>query len=271
MGLLLVIPLGLCLGSFATAMIARIPAGVSWIRSSSKPARSACSHCHHVLGVFDLVPLLSWLALRGKCRYCQHKISARYPATECATLIMILAVYGAWGFSAPGLVLMLAVPFIMAMLVIDLEYMILPDQLQAIVFLMGLIFILFQREAYFSSSDTLNLYGAAFLSSTVFFALAFALAKGGKFFLKREALGMGDVKFFAVAGLWLGLAALPGFLCLAGVGGVLLGLGWRFFVKQPLFPFGPALILAFFVLILFRGPFISGILAPFLERVPGLP
>ena len=81
---------------------------------------------------------------------------------------------------------------------------------------------------------------------------------------------MGDVKFFAVAGFWLGLAALPGFLCLAGVGGVLLGLALRFFVKQALFPFGPALILSFFLLILMQGPLASSFLAPFLERVPGV-
>ena len=166
--------------------------------------------------------------------------------------------------------LMLAVPFIMAMLIIDLEHMILPDQLQIIVFIFGLIFIYFQIEGGLSLGNTLELYGAALASSAAFFLLAFALAKGGQFFLKREALGMGDVKFFAVAGLWLGLLALPAFLCLAGLAGVLLGAGWRFVVKQELFPFGPALILTFFLLILLRGPLISPTLAPFLERVPGL-
>lgn len=265
-GLLWVIPLGLCYGSFATAMIARIPSGRSWISSSKKPERSACPHCGHVLGVLDLIPLLSWLCLRGRCRHCQHPIGGRYPLTESATLLLTLAVYAAWGASVPGLVLMLAIPFVVAMLVIDLEHMILPDQLQVILFVLGIIFVFFQAETHQFSSEILMSFGA----SAVFFLLAYGLAKGGALVLKREALGMGDVKFFAVAGLWLGLMALPAFLLLGGCLGVLLGLVWRFFVKQDVFPFGPALIIAFLVLLLFRGPLISPLVSPFLGAFPGL-
>lgn len=269
-GLLVTIPLGLCLGSFATAMIARIPAGKSWIASSSKAERSACPHCGQVLSVLDLVPLFSWLFLRGKCRHCGHAIGWRYPVIECATLLLCLAVYGAWGFSAAGIVLMLAAPFIMAMLVIDLDHLILPDQMQVIMFFLGIIFIFFQRESPFSLGNTLEVYGYAFGAAAVYFLLAYGLGKGGAFFLKREALGMGDVKFFAVAGLWLGFASLPAFLLLAGVGGVLLGLIWQFVVKQKLFPFGPALLLAFFLLLLARGPLFSSVVGSFLPGFPGV-
>lgn len=269
-GLFVTIPLGLCLGSFATAMIARIPAGRSWIASSSKAERSACLHCGHTLSVVDLVPLFSWLLLRGKCRHCSHAIGWRYPVTECATLLLCLAVYGAWGFSAAGIVLMLALPFIMAMMVIDLEYLILPDQLQIIMFALGIIFIFFQSETPLSLDYTLEIYAYAFGAAAVYFLLAYGLEKGGMFLLKREALGMGDVKFFSVAGLWLGFTALPAFLLLAGAGGVLLGVIWQFVVKQKRFPFGPALLMAFLLLLLARGPLFSPVVGSFLSGFPGL-
>lgn len=262
-GLLLIIPLGLCLGSFATAMIARIPQGRSWIAARAKPERSACPQCGHRLSALDLVPLLSWLLLRGRCRYCGKTIGWRYPATECLALLMCVAVYGAWGFSAPGIVLLLAVPFLLGMLVIDLDHMILPDQLQVILFVLGLVFVFF-------SGPAVSVYPPALLAALIYFALAYALARGGALILKRDALGMGDVKFFAVAGLWLGGWSLPAFMMLAGAGGILLGLGWKFFVKTPRFPFGPALIFAFFVLLLLRAPAVSVRLDPFLGGFPGL-
>lgn len=262
-GLFLIIPLGLCLGSFATAMIARIPEGRSWIASRAKAERSACPHCDHQLGAFDLVPLLSWLFLRGRCRYCREAIGGRYPATECLTLLMCMAVYGAWGWAAQGVVLLIAVPFLVSMLVIDLDHMILPDQLQAILFALGLAFVFF-------SGSAASMYPAALLAAVIYCVLAYVLAKGGAVLLKRDALGMGDVKFFAVAGLWLGGWSLPAFMMLAGVGGVLLGLGWKIFVKTPRFPFGPALIFALFVLLLLRAPTVSAWLAPFLGGFPGV-
>lgn len=270
LGLLIVIPLGLCLGSFATAMIARIPAGKSWIASSSKLERSACPHCGHTLSVLDLIPLLSWLCLRGKCRYCRHKIGSRYPAIELVTLLFCLAAYTSWGLSAFGIILIFAVPFIIAMIVIDIEHMILPDQLQIILYGMGLVAIVAEWYASAGRSGFLETLGMALASSFIFFLLAWLLAKGGKFFLKREALGMGDVKFFAVAGLWLGIINLPAFLILAGAGGVIMGLYWKFILKKQLFPFGPALISACFLLLLSYGPALSGILGAFQKGLPGL-
>lgn len=165
---------------------------------------------------------------------------------------------------------MLAVPFIIAMIVIDLEHMILPDQLQVILYGLGIMFV--STRSYISGpvSELPGGVGQALLSSFLFFALAWLLAKGGKFVLKREALGMGDVKFFAVAGLWLGLFYLPSFLMLAGAGGVLLGLCWRFVVKKQLFPFGPPLIGAFFLLLLLQAPAVSVILGSFQKWLPGL-
>ncbi len=263
-GFIFLIPWGLCLGSFATALIARIPAGRSWIASRAKAERSACPHCGHRLGVRDLIPLFSWLFLRGRCRYCGHPVGWRYPAVECLTLLMCWVVYAAWGWNAQGLVLLVAVPFLVSMLVIDLEHMILPDQLQVILFVLGLVFV------SFGGGPVVDACSSALLASLVYFAVAYALAKGGALVFRRDALGMGDVKFFGVAGLWLGWLALPAFMMIAGIGGVLLGLGWKFVVRSPRFPFGPALIFSFFILLLMRAPVVSAWLNPFLQTLPGL-
>lgn len=273
LGFALPVILGLCFGSFATAMIARIPAGESWIGSTSKPERSACPHCNHKLGVFDLVPLFSWLFLRGKCRYCRHPIGISYPLIELATMLLCVAFwFGSSGWlggsgsvyeSAGIMLLMIASPFIVAMLVIDLKHMILPNDLQIILYLIGLVFVWFERSG-------MSGIGHALLSSLIYGGLAWALAVGGRFFLKRDALGMGDVKFFAVAGLWLGVMALPAFLMLGGVMGVVFGLIWKYVVKQERFPFGPALIVAFLLLLLLQSSGFISVLGPFLGGIPGL-
>lgn len=69
--------LGACIGSFATALMHRIPRKLNWATD-----RSRCPCCNHVLGAQDLVPVFSWVFLKGKCRYCHVRISPRYPLTE---------------------------------------------------------------------------------------------------------------------------------------------------------------------------------------------
>lgn len=69
--------LGICLGSFTTALVYRIPRKLNWTTD-----RSRCTSCHHALGVLDLVPIFSWVFLRGKCRHCGARVSIRYPLIE---------------------------------------------------------------------------------------------------------------------------------------------------------------------------------------------
>lgn len=71
--------IGACVGSFANVLFYRIPRGLEWART-----RSSCPSCGHVLGLLDLIPIASWLALRGRCRYCHTAISPRYALVELA-------------------------------------------------------------------------------------------------------------------------------------------------------------------------------------------
>ncbi len=233
--------LGLILGSFSSAISYRIPRGLSW-----GSARSACPQCGHVLLPIDLVPFFSWAFLRGRCRYCQHEIGWRYPMIEIGTLLSCLAVQAIMGFTPQSVILILAVPFLIAMISIDIEFMILPDQINIILAVLGVIFTVLSSPYAFGSA-----LSQAAIAATLYAGLVFILGWGGSRLLKKDTLGFGDVKFFAVAGVWLGVTALPGFLILSGGFGVLLGMFWKILLKQERFPFGPALIAALFMGVLF--------------------
>lgn len=232
--------LGLCLGSFATALSYRLPREISM----TTKARSSCPTCGHNLGVYDLVPLFSWLALRGKCRHCSDPIGGRYPLIELATLALCLAFYLTAGLTPHTVVLFLLAPVLVSMIDIDLRYKLIPDVLNLSILLLGILALLAEGDSAAIPPAVFGavLYGGgAALLRTVFMHL-----KG------REPMGLGDVKFFAAAGFWLGpLPETAGiFLTLAGGSGVALALVWRKLKGEEEFPFGPALVLAFTALLL---------------------
>ncbi len=253
---------GLIFGSFATALSWRVPRGESWIghapdndaqKNAGFCARSACPHCGTVLRMRDLVPLFSWLMLRGRCRYCNAAISVRYPLTELVTMAGCLGVYLVWGFTVPAFIIMAAIPLLVALLVIDLDHMILPNQLVALSALLALSLIVYQGlfygPDYGFGRQALSKLAAALVYAGTIWLMAFITGR----VLKKQALGMGDVKFFAMAGLWLGLGYLPFFMIVAGVGGIVFGLYFRLFAKTHAFPFGPALICALYACLLLQG------------------
>ncbi len=234
--------IGLVLGSFASAVSWRAPRGLSWIAVKGKAERSVCPSCNHRLSFIDMVPLLSWMVMKGRCRHCRAKIGLRYPLIEVATVLGCLAVYAVYGFTAAGFVMMAAMPILIALVAIDFEHMILPDHLNAILAVLGFSFIFITSPSHLES---------AAIAACVYAVLAWGLGWGMRHFLGKEALGMGDIKFFAVAGVWLGLPVLPIFLMLSGVIGIMIGIFWNIIRQTPLFPFGPALILSFLVCRLF--------------------
>lgn len=113
-----VLAVGLCMGSFSSAVAYRVLRGESWIGSAKEPARSRCPACAHELGFFDLIPLFSWGVMGGKCRYCKGKIPVLYPFLELvagglAVGYFLLAGYRA-GWWQPLLFLFLLLPCLMS-------------------------------------------------------------------------------------------------------------------------------------------------------------
>ena len=231
-----VLMLGLCFGSFNTLLAYRLP-----LNNPVVIARSACPSCRKPLSARDLLPLLSWLITGGKCRQCNTPIHWRYPATELVTAAIFLLVYSLHGFTVNALLLALLGTQIVAVCIIDFEHRIIPDELQITMGLTGLIYGL-SGHLHLATMIAGLLIGAGF---------GFTLQKGYLWLKKRAGLGMGDVKFMAVSGLWLGVTPLIPFFFYAGILGILSAIGWRILRHDLYFPFGPALAISLFLLVLY--------------------
>lgn len=222
---------GPAVGSFLGVLIRRLPAG-----RPVAAARSACDACGAALGPAELIPLASYLALRGQCRHCGAPISAFHPAIEIAATLVPLS---AWAAGGTGPLLWAGCVLgwtLLALAWIDVETWRLPDALTLPLVLAGLGEALWlEREAVADRALAAALAWLAFRAVS----LTYRRLRG------REGLGEGDAKLFAAGGAWLGTAALPAVLlgaALAGLGvaavarlrGAAMDGGWRL-------PFGPCL------------------------------
>lgn len=238
--------LGLLLGSFISALVWRLYKGLDFVYG-----RSMCPHCHHKLGPADLMPILSWLVLGGKCRYCRKPVSWQYPATELVTGIGFAASYVYWPRELAGanewllfgLWLLSIVGFI-ALAVYDLKWMLLPDKIMWPLALLSVIAVtvLSQIEGVQAVVD--SAWGVALAFG--FFFLLSALS-GGRW------IGGGDVKFGFIIGLWLGAVKAIVAVLLAFYSAALLILPLLMIKKisrKTRIPFGPFLIAGTFVAML---------------------
>lgn len=254
----LVVVLGLLLGSFTSCIVYRLPRDLPiWHRLSSKTDTrySFCPHCQHRLGFWDLFPVLSYAFLGGRCRYCRTKISPLYPGIELTTLAFCVLNFALWQEWNPLTIILMAVaPVAVGLFYIDALWRLLPDKLNLTLAILGL--------AWIAASDVTLVNGV----------LA-GLVLGGSFWGLRwlfwqlrgvDAMGLGDVKFVAAAGLWLGTAPISLFLFLCGFIGILYALVYRVVTKEKLFPFGPALILAWWLCVLLPHTPLKGLVTPLL-------
>lgn len=244
--------LGLCLGSFATALSYRLPRGISMI----KKARSSCPSCGHVLGAPDLVPVFSWLFLRGKCRHCKAPIGLRYVIIECAVVVLCYAFLWRFGAQASVFAFFALAPIVVSIVDIDIHYKIIPDALNLVIALLAAVGVALAACGAASPYDAVvNMGAAAIIGMAAYGAGAWLLRFGAARVLKREPMGLGDVKFFAAAGAWLGSDAQTAawFMCAAGALGVVFALFWQKTAKEKEFPFGPALLAAFVLMLFLQG------------------
>jgi prepilin signal peptidase PulO-like enzyme (type II secretory pathway) len=221
---------GAVMGSFLTLLSYRLPRGENVVHVPSR-----CATCGAQLKVRDLVPIFSWVAYGGKARCCGARISVRYPLIELAAALSAVAVAHGYGISWQAACLALFCWCSIGMIVTDLEHYFLPDMLQ--------IALAIAAIAY--GVATVQPMLAVAISGAVGLLIGLTLRYGCVWILGKEGLGLGDVKFLGVAGLWLASApAFVPYLFLSGVLGVVFGLGWRAATGSRYFPFGPALISA---------------------------
>ncbi len=227
---------GAVIGSFISLITYRLPRGqkVGWVRSQ-------CTDCRGALNFRDLLPIFSWAWWRGKCRMCRVPISKRYPLIEIACAIGAVAITFVYGFTLEALAIVGLWWCIVAIVVTDLEHYIILDEVQIATALFGVLYV-YTHEIYWLQPAMAACAGVA---------VGLALKYGFLYFTNKDGLGMGDVKFLGVAGIWLSDAwnFVP-FLFFSGILGIATGLMWRWLHKSERFPFGPALALALLLCVL---------------------
>jgi leader peptidase (prepilin peptidase)/N-methyltransferase len=210
--------------------------------------RSACPHCQHQITAMENIPVVSWLALRGKCSNCKAPISARYPAVELLTGALSALVVWRFGSGWAGLAALFFLYSLIAMTFIDADTQLLPDDLTYPLIWAGLLiningtFVPLQDAVIGAAAGYLALWSVYWL---------FKLATG------KEGMGYGDFKLLAALGAWMGWTMLPTIILLSSVVGAVVGICLIVFAKRgrnnPI-PFGPYLAAAGLIALLYGGP-----------------
>lgn len=244
----LIFILGTIIGSFLNVCIYRIPAGLSIV----KP-RSRCGSCERTLSAVDLVPILSWIFLKGKCRSCGAKISARYPLVEALEGALFLLIFMRFGVSFLTLTSWLFAAFLTVVFFIDIDHKIIPNKLVLFGCTIGLIPVLLHftvgYQVYFSRGILEPILGII-----VPFTLMLATALLSILIMKKPGMGMGDVKVYAPIGLFLGWQFSLMSLWFAFFFGGLFGLYWMVILrksKADYIPFAPFIVIGSLIALLY--------------------
>jgi leader peptidase (prepilin peptidase)/N-methyltransferase len=198
-------PFGLIIGSFLNVVAYRMPRGESLMRPASH-----CPGCNQAIKPWDNIPLFSWLLLRGRCRTCSTRISARYPLVEVVTAVVFGAVVLANGLNDDLAVKLPFAAMLIAVAGIDLEHRIVPNKILLPMAVWGVGASALVRTAMLPE---LLIAGAAAFT----FLLVAAL-------IHPAGMGMGDVKLAGVMGLYLGASVAPALL-IAFLSGSVVGVG----------------------------------------------
>jgi len=228
--------LGAVLGSFINCSAFRIVRGEDFVKG-----RSHCPSCGHELGTLDLIPVLSWLMLGGKCRYCGTKISPRYFLTEtlCGVCFVLVGLH--YRTMDPYIIRDCAlVVILLGLSLVDLDIYEIPDGFQIAGIINWLIFLPFAEEGWLSALKS-GLLGAVCIGGGILL-ISLIMDK----VLGRESLGGGDVKLLFVVSLYLGLAG--GLLNL--IVSCIIGLLFVVILHKDRIPFGPSISIATFITLL---------------------
>jgi leader peptidase (prepilin peptidase)/N-methyltransferase len=249
--------LGLMVGSFLNVVILRLPKMLEarWKAECQEflgqpvdeaggqrfnlaiPA-SHCPSCGHALRWWENLPLISYLLLRGRCAHCKTRISPQYPLVEAAAAGLAVLVASQIPFGWPLLFALVFVWVLLALTVIDLNTMLLPDQLTLPLLWLGL--LLNVGGLFASLPDAVIGAAAGYLA-------LWAVYHGFRLLTGKEGMGYGDFKLLGALGAWMGWQALPGVILLSSLVGALIGIGLMLLRgrdKNTPIPFGPYLAIA---------------------------
>lgn len=227
------------MGSFYNVVGFRLSNGESIV----KP-RSHCTKCGHVLSFYELIPIFSYLFLRGKCKKCKNKISIFYPVMELFCGILFAVSYYSFGFSYDLLLSIALSSLFIIVAVSDLNYYIIPDQVNF--FFAIAIFIINIVRLGFLEACKYALFGL------IIFLLMYLIMIIGKFVFKEECLGGGDVKLLFVLGMTCPLVLSLFGIALSSFIALPISLIIYISNKDKKIPFGPFLVGGFLIILLFK-------------------
>jgi leader peptidase (prepilin peptidase)/N-methyltransferase len=250
-----VIFLGLCFGSFANVLIWRLPRNQSIV----KP-RSRCPGCGNLLKWYHNIPVLSWVALRGKCGFCQTKISWVYPTVELVTAGLFAAFYARYGVSWTTLGFWYMALTLVAVFFIDLEHRIIPNKLTYPGIVVGFVTSIVSSHLPWHQS----LLGAA-VGAGIFVGVAIL----GRFLFKKESMGGGDVKLASMLGAFLGAGRILLVFVLSAAIGLVISIvamaASEKIRRDRVIPFGPFIALATLAVAFFGEQIVSFYVRHFLR------
>lgn len=246
---------GLCFGSFLNVCIYRIP-----LEQSIVFPPSGCPKCNNRLEAIDMIPVLSYIFLKGKCRNCKEPISIQYPIVEFLTAVIWLVTYLRYGFTVETAGLIYLFTILIPIFFIDFKHMIIPNGLVLIGLAGGAIVLAYHIFVGPFALYESSLWYTPLIGMVSASGILFAIAIIGLMIYKNDgAMGMGDVKLFMPIGLFLGwkLALLALFLSIM-LGGIISIILLLFKIKdrKSAIPFGPFIISATFFAALYGNQFL---------------
>ena len=239
-----------CLGSFLNVCIWRIPRGESIVWPGSH-----CPDCGHALSALDNIPLLSWLFLRGRCRYCHRPITPRYFIVELLVALLFTGLFWLHGPTPLCAVYLAFAGILVACAFIDIEHYILPDRFTLGALAAGLLLSALWPPLHAAETWHQGLIRAV-IGAALGGGILYLTGVVGRLILHRDAMGLGDVKLLAAIGALLGWQSVLFVILVSSLTGTLTGLTLIACGRRTLagrIPYGPHLALAA-IIWMFIGP-----------------
>ena len=267
---LLALILGLLVGSFLNVVIYRVPEGLNrnWKLQAKQmldlPLEqgegerfnilmppSHCPSCKAAIKPWQNIPILSYVLLKGQCKHCHAAISLRYPLVELLTGLVFAVCAWKFGATWTALAAMVFSAYLIAMIFIDADTQLLPDQLTLPLMWGGIVFHL---AAYLLQADwgVTNLVDSL-LGAIVGYMSLWSIFQLFKLVTGKEGMGYGDFKLLAALGAWLGISVLPIIIIMSAVVGLIFALIMKVAKNQPM-PFGPYLAISGWIVLVFSQP-----------------
>ena len=250
MDLLLVSVLGALWGSFANVCIYRLP-----LRGGVVKGRSFCPKCKKKIFWYENIPILSYLILGGKCSKCKKKISFQYLLVESISIFSFLLIYYFFGVSLTTILLIILFLSFIVIFFIDLKHYIIPDILTFPMMVLG-----FLKSFDPNLSPIFPNYINSLLGGIIGYGIIWLLILFYKKIRNKEGMGLGDAKILAVVGFWFGWVSIPFVIFLSSTIALIIVIPDLLKKKKKLtsqIPFGPYIIIATIIFIVFKDTFLS--------------